>query len=236
MCAHDARTQESRTTLRNVVQSHDADARSLTEQSLSTKLPRMPAAALNIEHVDPRTLVPADYNPREIAPEARARLMEGLRHFGFVEPIVARRADNLIVGGHQRLDISLELGYESVPVVFVDDLSDEDAMALNVLLNNPEAQGRFNLEMLASVFDDLQQSNFNVALTGYDPQYISTLLQEHTESSAGLLGSSETVVDPSPALGLVQYQVVVTVEGEHAQASLVAELEQRGFACRLLTL
>lgn len=139
--------------------------------------------SIQIEYIDPRELVPADYNPREIEPINRARLMDGLRHFGFVEPLVVRRSDSMIIGGHQRLDISLELVeagiIESVPVVY-GEWSDDEAKALNVLLNNPNAQGRFNLEMLAEMFDDMDASIRG--LTGYDSEFIDTLIQEQAQA------------------------------------------------------
>lgn len=146
---------------------------------------------LQIQYEDPRTLVPADYNPREWPAENRARLLAGLRQFGFVEPVIVRPSDRLVIGGHFRLDIALEYRDEfpRVPVIF-RECSDEEAKALNILLNNPDAQGRFNLEMLADIFDDLDE-NMRLA-TGFDSGYIDNLLEQTREQwSAAQVPESE---------------------------------------------
>lgn len=63
-----------------------------------------------IEHVSPDTLTPAGYNPRTMSPEARKRLARSIREFGFVDPVIARRSDGLVIGGHQRLVAAQEVG------------------------------------------------------------------------------------------------------------------------------
>lgn len=132
---------------------------------------------LRIEYVDPQTLVAAGYNPRAIEPENRERLLAGLREFGFVEPIVVRRSDMLVIGGHQRLDIALQERelFPQVPVVFVDDLSDERAKALNILLNNPQAQGRFVDEALAGLLAELDDVGL-ARFTGFPDTDIDALI------------------------------------------------------------
>ena len=59
--------------------------------------------ALTIEQVNPAALNPAAYNPRKMSDSARAALRRGIEAFGLVDPIIARRSDNLVIGGHQRL-------------------------------------------------------------------------------------------------------------------------------------
>lgn len=131
---------------------------------------------LRIEHVAPGTLVPAPYNPRTMTDDARARLRRGIERFGLVDPIVARRSDRLVIGGHQRLHVAKELGLERVPVVFLDDLADDEAAALNVLLNNPAAQGAWDMARLSDVLSELDANGFDATLTGFDDAALADIL------------------------------------------------------------
>jgi site-specific DNA-methyltransferase (adenine-specific) len=101
-------------------------------------------AKLRIEYVAPAKLRPNPENPRRIDKASRERLGAGLERFGWLGPIVARKRDRLVLGGHQRLSLALERGEARVPVVYVDGLSDNEARAVTVLLNNPAAQGEWD--------------------------------------------------------------------------------------------
>ena len=58
---------------------------------------------LQIEYVSPDTLTLAPYNPRTMADDNLARLAKLLDSHGFVDPIIARREDRMVLGGHQRV-------------------------------------------------------------------------------------------------------------------------------------
>ena len=73
--------------------------------------------------------------------------------FGLVDPIIARREDRTVIGGHQRLLAARRLGLDTVPVVFVD-LSREQARLLNLALNR--ISGDWDQELLARLLADLQ--------------------------------------------------------------------------------
>lgn len=133
---------------------------------------------LAIEYVPVEDLVPDPRNPREITAEELRRLRRGIEEFGLVDPFVARREDGLLVGGHQRLKVARELGHETVPVVFLEGLSDDRAAALNVLLNNPNAQGSWDLAKLGQLLDSLDESDFDLTLTGFDLEEVEHLLHD----------------------------------------------------------
>ncbi|MBX7104608.1 MAG: ParB N-terminal domain-containing protein [Gemmataceae bacterium] len=122
-------------------------------------------------------LVPAPYNPRQpLAPEVRSRLERSLREFGLVEPLIWNASTGHIVGGHARLEILKSLGVESVPVSVVY-LSAERERALNVVLNNREAQGRFDTEKLAELLTELEELP-ELELTGFSPEDLRGLRLE----------------------------------------------------------
>lgn len=95
-----------------------------------------------IERLPVATLMPADYNPRSITPEALDGLEASVTTFGMVEPIVYNRRTGRVVGGHQRLKVLQRRGVAETDVVVVD-LPEEKERALNVVLNNPAIAGTF---------------------------------------------------------------------------------------------
>lgn len=48
-------------------------------------------------------LTPDPANPRRISESELRSLERSLREYGFVQPLLARRADGVVIGGHQRL-------------------------------------------------------------------------------------------------------------------------------------
>lgn len=79
-------------------------------------------------------LVICPWNPRRIAPEQKNALVDSLKRFGQVQPLVVNRRGLMVLGGNQRLDALRELGIKTTPVVLVD-LAELEAKALNLALN-----------------------------------------------------------------------------------------------------
>jgi len=97
-------------------------------------------------------LNPAKYNPREISDESLKGLKASLQRFGCVEPIIWNEKTGNVVGGHQRLKV---IDTEETEVVVVD-LDEIEEKALNVALNNPEIQGKWNYEKLGILLPELK--------------------------------------------------------------------------------
>lgn len=131
---------------------------------------------LTIEHVTPSRLTPAPYNPRRLSDGAKAKLRRSIEEFGLVDPILARREDGLVLGGHQRLEVATELGLSAVPVVYLDGLDDQRAAALNVVLNNPSAQGAWDYDKLTELLSELDAEGFDATLTGFDDDELTQML------------------------------------------------------------
>lgn len=127
---------------------------------------------LKIEH-----LLPAEYNPRKDLKPGDAeyeKLKRSIQEFGYVEPIIWNRNTSHIIGGHQRLKILLDLGYTEVECVVVD-MSEDKEKALNIALN--KISGAWDNEKLALLITDLQGTDFDVSLTGFDPAELDELFK-----------------------------------------------------------
>ena len=101
---------------------------------------------LSVVHVPIDDLRPDPANPRRISDAELDSLTRSIRQFGFVDPVIARREDKVVIGGHQRLLAARRLGLASVPVILLD-LSGNQARLLNLALNR--ISGSWDEELLA---------------------------------------------------------------------------------------
>jgi ParB-like chromosome segregation protein Spo0J len=131
--------------------------------------------------------VPAPYNPRRVlspASPAYRKLKASITEFGLVEPLVWNELTGRVVGGHARLRILAELGVAEVPVSVVR-LTEARERALNVVLNNQEAQGRYDPEKLADLLAELEHLP-ELELTGFDSRALTALRLRPAEALAPL--------------------------------------------------
>ena len=135
----------------------------------------MTTTALQVEHVDIDSLRPDPANPRRISDAELEALTRSVREYGFIQPVLARRDDRMVIGGHQRLLAARRLGMKTVPVTFLD-LTIEAARTLNIALN--KISGTWDDELLARLLDDLEQApDVDLSLTGFDESEIKQLLR-----------------------------------------------------------
>ncbi len=109
---------------------------------------------LKIHQVNIKELNPAPYNPRKWSDDAIKRLSDSIQQFGLVDPIIANSAParkNIVIGGHFRLKIAKDLGFQEVPVVYVNIPDEAREKELNLRLN--KAVGDWDWELL-SEFDE----------------------------------------------------------------------------------
>lgn len=75
---------------------------------------------LHIEYVKVDDIYPNDYNPNTHDADSFDLLIKSLLYFGFTQPIVVNRSTMQIVDGENRYRAACVIGYEMVPVCFVD--------------------------------------------------------------------------------------------------------------------
>ena len=123
-------------------------------------------------------LRPAAYNPRKklkAGDKEYAKIKNSILEFGYVEPIIVNY-DMTVIGGHQRLTVLKDLGYEKVQCVVVDIKDENKVKALNIALN--KITGVWNEELLADLIVDLQTANFNTDFTGFEAPEIEQLFSK----------------------------------------------------------
>ncbi len=122
-------------------------------------------------------LRPAEYNPRKklkAGDKEYEKIKASIEEFGFADPLVVN-ADMTIIGGHQRLTVAMDLGYTEVPCAIVD-VDKVREKALNIALN--KITGVWDEDLLAQLLEDIQNSDFDLGKTGFEPPEINTLFNK----------------------------------------------------------
>ncbi len=130
----------------------------------------------HIEQVPIDNLRPDVANPRRISDEQLEALTRSVREYGLVQPIVARREDGIVVAGHQRLLAARRLGFKTIPVIYVDGLTLEQARVLNLGLN--KISGDWDQELLARLLAGLNATtDLDLSLSGFEQDEVAQLIK-----------------------------------------------------------
>lgn len=141
----------------------------------------------------------ADYNPRKLSEESRKTLKRGIKKFGLVGGIVVNKRTGLtVVSGHQRLSVMDELqkfpdnDYRiRVDVIDVDEKQEKE---LNILMNNPNAQGTWDFDALARIIPDIDYKD--AGLTEADLSMIGVDYLFQTEQENNLSEELDNLMSP----------------------------------------
>ena len=131
-----------------------------------------------IEKKNTADLLPADYNPRKDLKPGDAeyeKLKRSIEQFGYVEPVIWNKTTGRVVGGHQRLKVLMDMGITEVECVVVE-MDESQEKALNIALN--KISGDWDKDKLALLIADLQGTDFDVSLTGFEPAEIDDLFKD----------------------------------------------------------
>lgn len=162
----------------------------------------------------------ADYNPRILDEEAKKSLKRGIKKFGLVGGVtVNKRTGFTVVSGHQRLTVMDELQkYDPKTMendykvrVDVADVDEKMEKELNILLNNPNAMGRWDYEKLAQIIPDIDYKD--AGLTDVDLNMIGVDYLLQTEEENNIADELDDLMSP------------IIEEREEAKAERAAERE-----------
>jgi len=138
------------------------------------------AVAQPIEHWPIEKLVFYARNPRK-NDSAVDRMCSSIREFGFKIPVLAR-SNGEVVDGHLPLKAARKLGSwpggdtSGIPVILCDEWTDAQVKAFRLLVNRSVTWAAWDDELLALELQELNEADFDLSLTGFDPKEIDDLL------------------------------------------------------------
>lgn len=145
----------------------------------------------------------ADYNPRKLSEESRKTLKRGIKKYGLVGGVVVNKRTGLtIVSGHQRLTVMDELQKYNPDTkendykirVDVIDVDTQQEKELNILMNNPNAQGTWDYEKMRELIPDIDYKD--AGLTEADLNMIGVDFLLQTEQENNLASALDDLMQP----------------------------------------
>ena len=136
---------------------------------------------MNIQKIEITKLKPAEYNPRkDLKPEDEEyqKIKKSIIEFGYVAPVIVN-SDMTVIGGHQRLKVLKELGYNKVECVVVD-LNKNKEKALNIALN--KISGDWDNSKLEELLAELKETDIDLDITGFSFDEVDNILKDITGS------------------------------------------------------
>ena len=119
---------------------------------------------LKIEYLDKSQLKPYANNAKIHTAEQVEQIKNSIREFGFNDPI-AVWGDNEIVEGHGRLLAVMEMDqFDQVPVIRLDQLSDEQRRAYMLAHNKLTMNTDFDIDLLNLELDDIVDISYKNTL------------------------------------------------------------------------
>jgi len=127
------------------------------------------------EKVNIDMLVPYARNARTHSKEQILQLRASLREFGMVNPIIVDKDLN-IIAGHGRIIAAKEEGFTEVPCVFAEHLTEAQKRAYIIADNRLALNAGWDAEMLSVEIADLQGTDFDISILGFDDAELNKLL------------------------------------------------------------
>lgn len=127
---------------------------------------------LKIKYIPIDVIKPYKNNPR-LNEDAIPYVMNSIKEFGFKNPIILDK-NNVIVAGHTRLESAKRLDMKEVPVIYADDLTEEQIKAFRLADNkvaeksmwdytklDEELENILDIDMSMFDFENIEETNLD---------------------------------------------------------------------------
>lgn len=123
-----------------------------------------------IKEVALSELKPYTKNAKIHGAEQVELISKSIEEFGFLNPCLIDK-DNNIIAGHGRVMAAKKLGWETVPCVYVEGLTQEQYRAYVLADNKLTELGEWNMDLVEEELDWLRDMDFDISLTGFDIEF-----------------------------------------------------------------
>jgi len=176
---------------------------------------------MRIEKLPIKAIRENDWNPNKMDEPKFKALVEAIKEFGFVQPLLVRRVEGgyEVVDGAHRLRAAKKAGLKKVECVVIE--CKEDEAKLRTLMMN-RLRGAFEPFALAELVRQTDEDAIKrfLAFNEDELRGLFSLLEEPPDIECG--------VDPSNFA--VVFEVALDVEGERLVERVLAEVQHRGMA------
>jgi ParB-like chromosome segregation protein Spo0J len=171
-----------------------------------------------MERVDIRQVRSNPDNPRFIKGDKFEKLVKSIREFPQMlelRPIVVNK-DMVVLGGNMRLKACEEAGIEQVPIIFADNLTEEQQKEF--IIKDNSSFGEWDWDLLANEWNTDQLADWGLDIPNFD---IDNEVEDEKDLSDQLEQS---------------FKIEIDLESEEEQEKMYNQLIADGYKCRILTL
>lgn len=178
-----------------------------------------------LEWRDIDQIIPYARNSRTHSDEQVAQIAASIKEFGWTNPLLIDD-ENGIIAGHGRLFAARKLGHTKVPVIELSGLTETQKRAYVIADNKLALNAGWDDELLKLELHALDESDFNLALTGFDGEELAKIM------------FGEIIEPPEPEKQSVDcaFEISVSCQDEAEQERVYEMLTKQGLKCRVLTM
>ena len=130
---------------------------------------------IQIEYIPINEIVPYKNNPRK-NDKAVEIVANSIKQFGFKNPIILDK-NNEIIAGHTRLKAAIKLNLKEVPVIWADDLTEDQVKAFRIMDNKSHEFSDWDINLLKGELHDLEDTDFLFS-TGFNSEEIGDIFDD----------------------------------------------------------
>ena len=122
---------------------------------------------LKIIYLSPKELTPYEKNAKKHAEDDLATIRASIENFGFRDPVAIWGEKNIIVEGHGRQIVAIEMGLDKIPCIRLDDMTDEQRRAYALAHNKTAEMSGWDFATLEAELAELEL-DFDMSEFGFD--------------------------------------------------------------------
>ena len=171
---------------------------------------------MDIKNISVKDLIPYEKNTKKHDDVQINNVVESIKQYGFVQPIVIDK-NNVVVIGHCRLLAAKKLKMAEVPCVCVEDLTEEQVKALRIV-DNKSNESPWDFDFLADELTEINLDAFNFDFgVSFDDDDTETKEREE-------IALNESI------------SVVVECADDEEAETIFEKLSEEGYKCHISTL
>ena len=144
---------------------------------------------------------------------------------GWYGSVVANKRTKHILAGNHRVMAAKALGWDTVPVQWVD-VTDEEELRILIVDNRTTRIGQDDTTKIADILSELANTPIGLDGTGYGASDLDALIDEIADIDTNL-SSDEQHIDET-------FSILIECDSENQQTTILEKLTEEGIKCRAL--
>lgn len=141
-----------------------------------------------------KNIIDYEHNSRTHSEDQIKEIIDSIGEYGYTNPILVDES-NIIIAGHCRVEATKRIGFEEIPTIIIDGLTDVQKAALVIADNKMALNAGWDFVKLAHQISFLKDNDFDTDLTGFKADEIVSFMPDEVPAFDG----DEDSVPDAPA-------------------------------------